>query len=182
MIAFRCGWLLALFALAAAPAQAQVELGVSAGGAGFFSIDGGASAPFTSVRAGTRVGSRVHLETVVDVMKGCPHVCVAYDVQVKFDLDRSMGATVFATVGGAGGITHTDASDYRTTYDHREYVTHVPARTEFIPPFLPVGGIGLEAPLSDHLLLRVDAQAYVFFVLPIAARASVGLSVPFRRR
>jgi hypothetical protein len=44
--------------------------------------------------------------------------------------------------------------------------------------WFPVGGIGVQQRITDHLAVRVEGQVTTFFGLPIGGRGSVGLVVP----
>jgi len=68
-------------------------------------------------------------------------------------------------------ITATGATVVRPAYDDT-YVT---------PPFLGMIGGGLERRVFPRLSVRVEAQAMVALVVPVAVRVAAGVSVPIGR-
>ncbi|HEY6894316.1 MAG TPA: hypothetical protein VI258_09125 [Rhodanobacteraceae bacterium] len=168
-------------------ANAQGEFGLGIGGAAilppFADGGGGSDATLWSVHVGGRVGPKFHVEGSFDKMRGCPEICAMYAIGVKQDLATVRETTgVFVTYGLAGSYIHEPSHEYRyQTSDGHEYVTRSASREDVNPPFIPVGGIGLERKLFGPVSWRLDLQGYVAFVVPIAIRASAGFTIPFGR-
>ena len=104
----------------------------------------------------------------------------AYAVQIKQRLRRGAGPAshAFMTYGVMGGFTRYRTDEYRYTANGSPVV--IPARTysSVSPPVIGLIGGGVQRDISRHLAVRVEAQAVMLLVLPVAARLAVGVSVP----
>ena len=74
---------------------------------------------------------------------------------------------------------------YEIYYYERDGTARLAGRSPdeafFVPPVISAVGVGVQRTLSPYLSIRADVQALTLFVVPIGARATAGIAVPFGR-
>lgn len=109
----------------------------------------------------------------------------AYGVQARnaFGRTRSERGEIYYSFGILGFFGRNRGGEvYQYESDGSvRLVGRTPDEPFFLPPVVAAVGIGAQRTIAPYLAVRADVQALVLSVIPIGARVSAGISVPFGR-
>jgi hypothetical protein len=148
----------------------SVELGIGAGGAASWwapSVGG------PEVRVSAAMGDRKSIEAIggVSAVRVAGDTVGFYGVQIQQRLRREAGSDVQPFISyGVIGVFFNTRSDYRFGPSA--------SRTLVTPPFIGLIGGGAQRRIASRLNGRLEVQAVMALVVPVAMRVSAGVSVP----
>ena len=152
--------------------QRRVELGIGVGGAASWwtpSVGGG------EVRVSAPMGDRKAIEAIggVSAVRVGGDTVGFYGVQIQQRLRRVAEGDVQPFISyGVIGVVINSRTDYRGPGGSRTLVT---------PPFIGLIGGGAQRRIASRLNARLEVQAVMALVVPVAIRVSTGVSVPLGR-
>ena len=151
----------------------SVELGIGAGGAASWWTP---SVAGPEVRVSAPMGARKSIEAIggVSAVRVAGDTVGFYGVQIQQRLRREPGSNVQPFISyGVIGVFVNSRSGYSFGPGG--------SRTLVTPPFIGLIGGGTQRRITSRLNGRLEVQAVMALVVPVAVRVSAGVSVPVGR-
>jgi len=160
-----------------------VELGIGAGGAASWWIPELPGVAGPEIRVSAPMSDRKSIEAIggVSAIRLASDRVGFYGVQVRHRLahdDDDDKVEPFFSYGVIGVFFHSQSPEYRyRAANGSTIVTPATSKTFVVPPFIGLLGGGAERQVASRLKARIEVQAVMALVVPVAVRVSGGLSV-----
>ena len=160
----------------------RVELGIGAGGAASWWIPDLPAVAGPEIRVSIPTSDRKSIEGIggVSTVRLAGDTVGFYGVQRQHRLrhDEESHVESFFSYGVIGVFSHSRRPEYRyRAANGSMVVTPASSRTYVVPPFIGLLGGGAERQMTSRLKARLEVQAVMALVIPVAVRVSTGVSI-----